>query len=159
MARRPVTQGAPVYVSALELFRIGPGPSSSRTLGPQRAALRFVHALAADGVVGRIARVDVHLFGSLALTGRASATDHAVIAGLCGDAPERSDARSLRARAARVEGEGLMLGGRHRVAFDAAHNVRFHMGKALAYDGNPLRRLRSFWRSDRLTDLFHRRQR
>ncbi|HSV17181.1 MAG TPA: L-serine ammonia-lyase [Casimicrobiaceae bacterium] len=128
-----------MYVSALELFRIGPGPSSSRTLGPQRAALRFVHALAADGVVGRTSRVDVHLFGSLALTGRESATDHAVMAGLCGDAPERSDARSLRARAARVEAEGLVLGGRHPIAFDPARNVRFHMGKALAYDGNALR--------------------
>lgn len=128
-----------MYVSALELFRIGPGPSSSRTLGPQRAALRFVHALAADGVVGRTSRVDVHLFGSLALTGRESATDHAVIAGLCGEAPERSDARSLHARAARVEGEGLLLGGRHPIAFAAARNVRFHMGKALAYDGNALR--------------------
>ena len=128
-----------MYVSALELFRVGPGPSSSRTLGPQRAALRFVHALAADGVVGRTARVDVHLFGSLALIGRESGTDHAVVAGLCGDAPERSDARSLRARTQRVTGEGLTLGGREPIAFDPARNVRFHMGKALAYDGNALR--------------------
>ena len=128
-----------MYVSALELFRIGPGPSSSRTVGPQRAALRFVHALAADGVAGRTARVDVHLFGSLAFTGRESATDGAVIAGLCGDAPERSDARSLRARARRVALDGLPLGGRDAIAFDPARNVRFHMGKALAYDGNALR--------------------
>jgi L-serine dehydratase len=128
-----------VYVSALELFRIGPGPSSSRTVGPQRAALRFVHALAADGMAGRTARVDVHLFGSLAFIGRESATDGAVIAGLCGDVPERSDVRSLRARAARVATDGLPLGGRDAIVFDPARNVRFHMGKALAYDGNALR--------------------
>jgi L-serine dehydratase len=128
-----------VYVSALDLFRIGPGPSSSRTVGPQRAALRFVHALAADGVVARTARVDVHLFGSLAFIGRESATDGAVIAGLAGDAPERCDARSLRARTMRVAANGLPLGGRVPIEFDPARNVRFHMGKALAYDGNALR--------------------
>ena len=128
-----------MYVSALDLFRIGPGPSSSRTVGPQRAALRFVHTLAADGVAGRTARVDVHLFGSLAFIGRESGTDGAVIAGLCGDVPERSDVRSLRARASRVAHDGLPLGGRDAIAFDPARNVRFHMGKALAYDGNVVR--------------------
>lgn len=128
-----------MYVSALEMFRIGPGPSSSRTVGPQRAALRFVHELAADGMVSRTARVDVHLYGTLAFIGRESSTDGAVIAGLCGDAPERSDARSLRARRARVEDEGLALGGRHRIAFDPARHVRFHLDKALAYDGTSLR--------------------
>jgi L-serine dehydratase len=128
-----------VYVSALELFRVGPGPSSSRTVGPQRAALRFVHMLAADGVAGRTTRVDVHLFGSLASAGRESGTDGAVIAGLCGDAPERSDRRSLLACTQRVESHGLTLGGRHAIAFDPARNVRFHVGKALAYDGNALR--------------------
>jgi L-serine dehydratase len=130
-----------VYVSALELFRIGPGPSSSRTLGPQRAALRFVHELAADGVVARASRVDVHLYGTLALTGRESTTDGAVVAGLCGDLAERSDAESLRQRLARVGRDGLPLGGGGgaRIAFDPARNVRFHLGKALAYDGNALR--------------------
>ncbi|HVP88613.1 MAG TPA: serine dehydratase beta chain, partial [Casimicrobiaceae bacterium] len=38
-----------LYTSTLTLFRVGPGPSSSRSVGPQRAALNFVHALAADG--------------------------------------------------------------------------------------------------------------
>jgi L-serine dehydratase len=128
-----------VYLSALDLYRIGPGPSSSRTVGPQRAALRFVHALAADGVIARTARVDVHLFGTLALTGRESATDAAVVAGLCGESPERSDARSLRARLRHVGGEGLPLGGGHCIGFEPARNVRFHMGQALAYDGNALR--------------------
>jgi len=128
-----------VYLSALDLYRIGPGPSSSRTVGPQRAALRFVHELAADGVIARTARVDVHLFGTLALTGRESATDAAVVAGLCGESPERSDARSLRSRMRRVEGDGLALGGAHRIDFEPTRNVRFHMGQALAYDGNALR--------------------
>jgi L-serine dehydratase len=47
-----------VYLSAFDLFRIGPGPSSSATVGPQRAALRFVHDLAADGLVSSAAHVE-----------------------------------------------------------------------------------------------------
>jgi L-serine dehydratase len=128
-----------VYWSALDLYRVGPGPSSSRTVGPQRAALRFVHALAADGVIGRTARVDVHLFGALAFTGRESGTDAAVVSGLSGEAPERSDAKSMRARLRHVDTEGLPLGGAHRIAFAPGRNVRFHMGRAVAYDGNALR--------------------
>ena len=131
--------GGPLYQSALELFRIGPGPSSSRTVGPQRAALRFVHELAADGVVGRAARVDVHLFGTLACTGRESGTDGAVVAGLAGDATERSDGASLAIRLHRVANDGLALGGRLAIAFDPRRNLRFHVGQALAYDGNALR--------------------
>lgn len=127
-----------MYVSALELYRIGPGPSSSRTVGPQRAALRFVHDLAADGLAGRTARVDAHLFGALALSGRESLTDGAVVAGLCGDRPERTDAKALRARLARVPDEGLTMGGA-RIAFEPSRNVRFHIGKTLAYDGHALR--------------------
>jgi len=127
-----------VYVSALELYRIGPGPSSSRTVGPQRAALRFVHDLAADGLAGRTVRLDAHLYGSLALSGRESLTDGAVVAGLCGDRPERSDAKALRARLARVPDEGLPMGG-GRIAFEPSRNLRFHMGKTLAYDGHALR--------------------
>ena len=127
-----------MYASALELYRIGPGPSSSRTVGPQRAALRFVHELAADGLVDRTARVDAHLYGTLALTGRDSLTDAAVVAGLCGDRPERSDAKLLRTRLARVQDDGVPMGAA-RIAFEPGRNLRFHMGKTVAYEGHALR--------------------
>jgi hypothetical protein len=81
-----------VYVSAFELYRIGPGPSSSNTVGPQRAGLRFVHDLAADGLLHQTARVEAELYGGLAFSGREQATDQAVIAGLSGQPPERCDA-------------------------------------------------------------------
>jgi L-serine dehydratase len=58
--------------SLRELYRIGPGPSSSHTMGPQRAALRFreQHPDAA--------RYRVTLYGSLAATGRGHLTDVAL---------------------------------------------------------------------------------
>ena len=60
------------YVSAFELFSIGVGPSSSHTVGPMRAARRFVQTLDAEGTLALTARVKVELYGSLALTGKGS---------------------------------------------------------------------------------------
>ena len=39
--------------SILDLFTIGIGPSSSHTVGPMRASLRFVTRLADGGLLGR----------------------------------------------------------------------------------------------------------
>ena len=58
--------------SLKELFRIGKGPSSSHTMGPQRAAKDFLerHRDAA--------KFEVTLYGSLAATGRGHMTDIAI---------------------------------------------------------------------------------
>jgi L-serine dehydratase len=71
-----------VALSVFDLFKIGIGPSSSHTVGPMWAALRFVQALANAGVLERVERVQVDLYGSLALTGRGHGTDRAVLLGL-----------------------------------------------------------------------------
>ncbi len=129
-----------VYLSAFELFRIGPGPSSSATVGPQRAALRFVHDLAADGLVPATARVEAELYGGLAFAVREQSTDRAIVAGLCGESPERCDATSLAEGSARVEVEGtLLLGGRHRVAHIPERDLRFVVNHSVAFDGNAIR--------------------
>jgi L-serine dehydratase len=74
--------------SVFDLFKIGIGPSSSHTVGPMRAAWRFVQQLHTNlGSLSPVADIRVDLFGSLALTGRGHATDRAVILGLCGYEP------------------------------------------------------------------------
>lgn len=133
-------KGGGVFVSAFELYRIGPGPSSANTMGPQRAGLRFAHDLAADGLLGLTTQVEAELYGGLAFSGREQATDQAVLAGLSGQPLERSDAGVLAACAARVEREGsLLLGGRHRVTFEPARDLRSVVGHSIAYDGNAVR--------------------
>ena len=63
-------------VSTFDLFKIGIGPSSSHTVGPMRAAARFVDKwLRETGDLARTARVRAEVFGSLALTGRGHGTD------------------------------------------------------------------------------------
>ena len=59
-----------MHTSLFDLFKIGIGPSSSHTVGPMRAAHRFVSGLS----VGAVRRIRVELFGSLALTGRGHGT-------------------------------------------------------------------------------------
>ena len=77
--------------SLFELFKIGIGPSSSHTVGPMRAALRFVHELQSSEAFPLTARVQVDLFGSLALTGIGHGTDRAILLGLSGHAPDTVD--------------------------------------------------------------------
>lgn len=77
-----------VYVSALELFSIGIGPSSSHTVGPMRAGLDFRDRLASANLSTKTARIRCKLQGSLAATGVGHGTPDAVIAGLRGLEPE-----------------------------------------------------------------------
>ena len=77
-------------VSVFDLFSIGIGPSSSHTVGPMRAAARFVTALADGGLLERTTRVQAELFGSLGATGHGHGSYNAVLWGLEGEDPRRS---------------------------------------------------------------------
>ncbi len=80
----------PITTSIFSLFKVGPGPSSSHTIGPMTAGRLF----AADcsglprEVLARAARIRVRLFGSLSATGEGHGTDAAVLAGILGVRPE-----------------------------------------------------------------------
>ena len=80
-----------MFISALELFKIGIGPSSSHTMGPMVAANDFIDR-ARDCIKqhGNVegARVRCYLKGSLAFTGKGHGTDRAVLLGLHGYRPD-----------------------------------------------------------------------
>ena len=78
----------PDYISALDLFTIGIGPSSSHTVGPMRAALLFAEAIKANGQLPHTTHIQVKLFGSLGATGPGHGTSNAIVAGLSGSTPE-----------------------------------------------------------------------
>ena len=56
-------------------------------MGPMRAACQFARGLAEHGLLPKVEHVQVHLFGSLALTGLGHGTDRAVLLGLAGNEP------------------------------------------------------------------------
>ncbi len=84
------------FVSALDLFSIGIGPSSSHTVGPMRAARAFSERLVADGVLDRVTRITCSLYGSLGATGLGHGTPDAVVAGLAGLKPDDCDPADVR---------------------------------------------------------------
>ena len=113
-------------ISALDLFKIGVGPSSSHTMGPMHAAWLFRSHLLEAVNAGDVARLRVDLFGSLAATGLGHGTDRAVVAGLLGFEPRRVDPDEMKTAVdAVVHGGGIKLGG-HRVAFEWQTDLLFH---------------------------------
>ena len=75
-------------ISIFDMLKIGVGPSSSHTLGPWRAAERWIQHLKKETTFSRITSISVDLYGSLSLTGKGHATDLALILGLAGKDPE-----------------------------------------------------------------------
>jgi len=126
--------------SAFDLFKIGVGPSSSHTMGPMTAACRFVEGLRADGLIERTARVEVDLYGSLALTGKGHATDRAILLGLSGERPDRIDPDAADRMVTTIRETGrLSLGGSHEIAFDEAADLRFLQRERLPHHSNGMR--------------------
>src|SRR3984957_19786699 len=116
-----------VNTSLFELFKIGIGPSSSHTVGPMRAALRFSRELASTGLLPRTARLNVDLYGSLALTGIGHGTDRAILLGLLGEAPDTVDPATVEASIAAIRSTGqLALAGSVTTPFTDAENLHFH---------------------------------
>lgn len=116
-------EDAGVYVSALELFSVGIGPSSSHTVGPMRAGADFA-ARADAALPGRVRRLRAVLYGSLAATGLGHGTPDALVAGLAGLLPETCDPAAVRgAWSAHPAGRPLLLAGVQPVPFDSADVV------------------------------------
>lgn len=124
-------------LSVFDLFKIGIGPSSSHTVGPMRAALRFARSIPDPC---RVARVRIDLYGSLAATGRGHATDTAVLLGLCGEQPDTVDPDTVGPMVERIRSTGtLRLAGVADVPFREADDLVFHDTESLPRHPNGMR--------------------
>ncbi len=113
--------------SLFDLYKIGVGPSSSHTMGPMRAACTFVRELAAQGSIDRTARVQVDLYGSLALTGLGHATDRAVLLGLAGNEPATIDPAAIDATISAIRASRqIQLAGARGITFNETGDLLFH---------------------------------
>ena len=98
-------------------------------MGPMRAACRFVQGLSASGSLNRVARVQVDLYGSLALTGMGHATDRAVLLGLTGNEPAKIDPAAIESTVKEIRtARRINLAGSHAVPFDEEGDLLFHRG-------------------------------
>jgi L-serine dehydratase len=83
----------PVMTTIDEFYKVGPGPSSSHTIGPMRITYDFYQRctkLSADQLA-KATTLQVNLFGSLSATGKGHGTERAALAGLVGKEPATVD--------------------------------------------------------------------
>ncbi|WP_221793933.1 L-serine ammonia-lyase [Oceanobacter mangrovi] len=96
-------------ISLFDMLKIGIGPSSSHTVGPMKAAWMFASALAKEGLLPQVARVQAQLYGSLGATGKGHGSGPAVLLGLEGELPEKIDPDRVNPRTADIEESGELV--------------------------------------------------
>ena len=122
-------------ISVFDIFKIGIGPSSSHTMGPWRAAQRFLSAINLE----QVAAVRVELYGSLAKTGKGHGTDLAVLLGLNGDDPVTIPVEAVQQNFQQIHTtKKIRLGGRRDIPFDPDSDVVFLYDQTLPYHANGL---------------------
>jgi L-serine dehydratase len=79
----------PVMTTIDEFYKIGPGPSSSHTIGPMRITYDFYQRCAKlpSERLAKATGLKVNLFGSLSATGKGHGTERAALAGIIGKEP------------------------------------------------------------------------
>jgi L-serine dehydratase len=128
-------ESLPLFLSVLDMFKVGIGPSSSHTMGPMAAAAQFLHTLRNSPFQAHGLRATLH--GSLAFTGVGHATDRATILGLAGFEPQTYDANRAEAVLAAINETKTIdapdLGLLH---FDPATDLVFDYGPNLPGHAN-----------------------
>jgi L-serine dehydratase len=116
-----------MFLSVFDVFKIGIGPSSSHTVGPMVAAIRFLETI--EEQPGTHIRVSLH--GSLAFTGKGHGTDKAIILGLAGLSPRTIDPDQVEPTLAAVATAKSISAGSRQFHFDPAQDIEFNFGPPL----------------------------
>ena len=125
-------------ISVFDMLKIGVGPSSSHTLGPWRAAERFLEELRNENLLQKVKRVEIHLYGSLSLTGKGHATDLAVMLGLSGQDPEYIPIENIDSIIKTIQSKSeINLGNEREIPFHYLQDIVFNKN-FLAYHANGL---------------------
>lgn len=114
-------------ISVFDMLKIGVGPSSSHTLGPWRAAEKWIEELKQSQQFSKVKCIEVHLYGSLSLTGKGHATDLACILGLSGTDPEYIPISDIDTIIENVKAnDRLNFGGEMELDFSFSDSIFFH---------------------------------
>ncbi len=121
-----------MFISVLELFKIGIGPSSSHTMGPMMAAAEFRTHIGAYAQVGQTQDLNLRciLKGSLSFTGKGHATDRALVLGLHGFHPRELAERDVNALV-------QVLWAKEHIELDAPVTLRFNPDRDIVFDQGP----------------------
>ncbi|WP_198263981.1 L-serine ammonia-lyase [sulfur-oxidizing endosymbiont of Gigantopelta aegis] len=131
-----------MYISVLELFKVGIGPSSSHTMGPMLAAYEFTRLIKqylSTHPNEQKLSIQCVLKGSLSLTGKGHATDRAVALGLQGYTPIEVADEDLDSIVQRIwQDKNIKIDEQCHVSFSPAEDIIFDQGEALPEHPNGL---------------------
>ena len=114
-------------ISVFDMLKVGVGPSSSHTLGPWRAAQRWIAELKQKGTFDDVEQIHIDLYGSLSLTGIGHATDIATVLGLCGHDPVTMDISVIDPEIQKIrETKKLQFNGEKEINFSIESDVKFN---------------------------------
>jgi len=143
-------------ISVFDIFKIGIGPSSSHTLGPWRAAQRFIESLTQSSRIQDLVTIKILLYGSLAKTGKGHGTDIAVQLGLSGDDPVSFDVGRIDSKINSIRKSKTMLaGGIQKIEFEPEKDIVFLFTESLPYHPNALRFLARFSDGAELSETYY----
>ncbi len=126
-------------ISVFDMLKIGVGPSSSHTLGPWRAARRFLKKLKDTKRFELVESITIDLYGSLSLTGKGHATDVAVLMGLTGADPQTCDIAGIPLEVQKIKAQkNIQLDRERFITFDPANDIIFNR-KFLDFHPNGIR--------------------
>lgn len=129
----------PEQISVFDILKIGVGPSSSHTLGPWRAAQRFVKDLQEKGKLNQINSIHVNLYGSLAKTGIGHGTDIAIMLGLSGFDPVTMEINQINPVIESIKKDKkINLHHQQLIDFNYAKDIEFLKQESLPYHPNAL---------------------
>ena len=126
-------------ISVFDMLKIGIGPSSSHTLGPWRAAERWIKELERANKFDAVETIKVELYGSLSLTGKGHATDLAIMLGLSGTNPETISTENIHNIIDTIKKtKTLLLNNKRALAFNPKTDIVFNR-KFLPFHANGLK--------------------
>ena len=124
-------------LSVFDMLKIGVGPSSSHTLGPWRAVQRWLYESEEEVDLAEVERVQIRLYGSLALTGRGHCTDQAICLALLGHQPETVPVDEIPVIIEALHrDQRLRLDGEQPIPFDPVSDIAYLKGERLPYHAN-----------------------
>jgi L-serine dehydratase len=143
-------------ISVFDIFKIGIGPSSSHTLGPWRAAQRFIQLLEEKGQFLEITGIQIILYGSLAKTGKGHGTDIAVQLGLSGQDPVSFDVNEISNKIQEIKSANkLCLAGIREISFDPQKDILFLYTQVLPFHPNALKFQASLANGDQVSETYY----
>jgi len=128
-----------VDYSVFDIFKLGIGPSSSHTVGPMRAALKFGELLRDNQFLSRLQSIEVDLYSSLAWTGKGHGIERALMMGLIGEKPESVDIEKITPLLTEaIKSSTIKVQGQIDCQFSLASSIHYLRDKALPLHPNGL---------------------